>query len=106
VARILVEYGMLLIPYLAQAEGYFREIAPEVLHGCDVDQEWDLLSHRQEHQPAGVTRLLEVLIDESGRQGGTQVLDGRVGLAEGAADVIQGAHGVSFWMVTQSLAAR
>ena len=64
-ARILVEYGMLLIPYLAQAEGYFREIAPEVLHGCDVDQEWDLLSHRQEHQPAGVTRLLEVLIDES-----------------------------------------
>jgi hypothetical protein len=32
-------------------------ITPEVFHGCDVDQERDLLSHRHEHQPAGVTRL-------------------------------------------------
>jgi transcriptional regulator with XRE-family HTH domain len=57
-------YGMLLIPYLVQAEGYFREVAPKVFHECDVDQEWDLLSHRQAHRPAGVTRLLEVIIDE------------------------------------------
>ena len=57
--------GFLLIPYLAQAEGYFREIAPHVFPGCDVDQEWDLLAHRQAHQPAAVTRLLEVIIDES-----------------------------------------
>lgn len=64
-ATLAQVYGMLLIPYLAQAEGYFREIAPEVFHGCDVDQEWDLLSRRQEHRPAGVTRLLEVMIDES-----------------------------------------
>lgn len=48
-----------------QTEGYFREIAPGVLHGCDVDLEWDLLSCRQAHRPAGVTRLLEVIIDES-----------------------------------------
>ncbi len=58
-------HGFLLIPYLAQAEGYFREIAPHVFPGCDVDQEWDLLAHRQAHQPAAVTRLLEVIIDES-----------------------------------------
>ena len=53
-----------LIPSLVQAEGYFRQIAPKLLPGCDVDQEWDLLSHRQAHRPAGVTRLLEVIIDE------------------------------------------
>jgi transcriptional regulator with XRE-family HTH domain len=64
-ATLAQVYGMLLIPYLAQAEGYFREIAPKVLPGCDVGQEWDLLAHRQAHQPAGVTRLLEVIIDES-----------------------------------------
>jgi len=58
-------HGFLLIPFLVQAEGYFREIAPGVFPGCDVDQEWDLLSHRQAHRPAGVTRLLEVIIDES-----------------------------------------
>jgi hypothetical protein len=58
-------HGFLLIPQLAQTEGYFRETAPSLFHGGDVDQEWDLLSHRQAHQPAGVTRLLEVMIDES-----------------------------------------
>jgi hypothetical protein len=64
-ATLAQVHGFLLIPYLAQAEGYFREIAPEVFHGCDVGQEWDLLRHRQAHQPAGVTRLLEVIIDET-----------------------------------------
>ena len=64
-ATLAQVYGLLLIPYLVQAEGYFREVAPKVFHGCDVGQEWDLLSHRQAHQPAGVTRLLEVMIDES-----------------------------------------
>jgi transcriptional regulator with XRE-family HTH domain len=58
-------HGFLLIPYLVQTQGYFREIAPGVLPGCDVDQEWDLLSRRQAHRPAGVTRLLDVIIDES-----------------------------------------
>jgi hypothetical protein len=53
------------VPTLAQAEGYFREIAPHVLRGCDVGQEWDLLACRQAHRPAGVTRFLEVIIDES-----------------------------------------
>jgi len=58
-------HGFMLIPQLAQTEGYFRAIAPGVHRGCDVDKEWDLLSHRQAHQPAGVTRLLDVIIDES-----------------------------------------
>jgi len=58
-------HGFLLIPQLAQSEGYFREIAAAIDREGDVDQEWDLLSHRQAHQPAGVTRLLDVIIDES-----------------------------------------
>jgi hypothetical protein len=64
-ATLAQVHGFLLIPPLVQAEGYFREIAPKLIPGCDVDQEWDLLSHRQAHRPAGVTRLLEVIIDES-----------------------------------------
>lgn len=57
-------HGYRLIPFLAQTQDYFRQIAPGLLHGCDVDQERDLLACRQAHQPAGVTRLLEVIIDE------------------------------------------
>jgi transcriptional regulator with XRE-family HTH domain len=64
-ATLAQVHGCRLIPHLAQAEDYFREIAPHVLRGCDVDQEWDLLSCRQAQQPAGVTRLLEVIIDET-----------------------------------------
>ena len=64
-ATLAQVHGFRLIPYLVQTEGYFREIAPSAFHGCDVDQEWDLLSHRQAHRPAGVTRLLDVIIDES-----------------------------------------
>jgi transcriptional regulator with XRE-family HTH domain len=30
-------HGFLLIPYLVQSEGYFREITPGVFPGCDVD---------------------------------------------------------------------
>jgi transcriptional regulator with XRE-family HTH domain len=57
-------HGYRVIPLLVQTEDYFREIAPGLYRDCDVDQEWDLLSHRQAHQPGGVTRLLEVIIDE------------------------------------------
>jgi transcriptional regulator with XRE-family HTH domain len=64
-ATLAQVHGFLLIPYLVQTEGYFRQIAPGLLPGCDVDLEWDLLSHRQAHRPAGVTRLLEVIIDQS-----------------------------------------
>jgi hypothetical protein len=63
-ATLAQVHSVRLIPALAQAEAYFRETAPKLFPGCDVDQEWDLLSHRQAHQPAGVTRLLEVIIDE------------------------------------------
>lgn len=58
-------HGFQLIPPLVEAEEYFRAVAPKLFHGCDVDQEWELLSHRQAHQPAGVTRLLEVILDEN-----------------------------------------
>jgi len=64
-ATLAQVHGFRLVPFLAQAEGYFRELAPHVFPGCDVDQEWDLLSHRQAHRPAGVTRLLDVIIDEA-----------------------------------------
>jgi len=64
-ATLAQVYGCRLIPYLAQSEGYFRAFAPGVLLDRDVDQEWDLLSRRQAHQPAGVTRLLDVMIDET-----------------------------------------
>lgn len=64
-ATLAQVHGFRLVPFLAQAEGYFRELAPHVFPGCDVDQEWDLLSHRQAHKPAGVTRLLDVIIDET-----------------------------------------
>jgi hypothetical protein len=64
-ATLAQVHGLLFIPYLVQAEGYFRELAPGVFPGCDVDQEWGLLSQRQAHRPAGVTRLLDVIIDET-----------------------------------------
>jgi Domain of unknown function (DUF5753) len=64
-ATLAQVHGFRLIPYLVQTEGYFREIAPGAFHGCDVDEEWDLLSHRQAHRPADVTRLLDVMIDET-----------------------------------------
>ncbi len=64
-ATLAQVHGLLLIPYLVQTEGYFREIAPYVFLDCDVDQEWDLLYHRQTHHPAAATRLLDVIIDET-----------------------------------------
>lgn len=64
-ATLAQVHGFRLVPYLVQTEGYFREVAPGAFLGRDADQEWALLSHRQEHQPVGVTRLLDVLIDES-----------------------------------------
>lgn len=64
-ATLAQVHGFRLVPPLAQTEGYFRELAPHLLPGRNVDQEWDLLSHRQAHTPAGVTRLLDVIIDET-----------------------------------------
>jgi Domain of unknown function (DUF5753)/Helix-turn-helix domain len=64
-ATLAQVHGFRLVPYLVQTEGYFREVAPGAFLGKDLDQEWELLSHRQAHQPVGVTRLLDVMIDES-----------------------------------------
>jgi transcriptional regulator with XRE-family HTH domain len=73
-------HGFLLMPQLVQTEEYFREMAPAVYPDCDVDQEWDLLSHRQEHRPAGVTRLLDVMIDEETLKlrGKSEIMAGQV----------------------------
>ena len=64
-ATLAQVHGFRLIPYLVQTEEYFREVAPSALPGGDPGLEWDLLSCRQAHRPAGVTRLLDVIIDES-----------------------------------------
>lgn len=58
-------HGFLLIPQLVQTEGYFRAISPGIFPERDVDQEWDLLSHRQAHQPVDVTRLLGVMMKKN-----------------------------------------
>jgi transcriptional regulator with XRE-family HTH domain len=64
-ATLAQVHGFRVVPYLVQTEGYFREVAPAAFLGRDVGLEWDLLSCRQAHRPADVTRLLEVVIDES-----------------------------------------
>ena len=64
-ATLAQVHGLLLVPYLVQAEGYFRATTPDLSGECDAGLEWDLLARRQAHRPAGVTRLLEVIIDES-----------------------------------------
>jgi transcriptional regulator with XRE-family HTH domain len=74
-------HGFLLMPELVQTEDYFRAVSPGVFPGRDVDAGWDLLSRRQAHQPAGVTRLLEVMIDEGAldlRAGRPEVMAGQV----------------------------
>jgi hypothetical protein len=57
-------HGFRTVPFLAQTESYFRAIAAGVFPGSDPAQEWDLLSCRQAHRPSGVTRLLDLIIDE------------------------------------------
>lgn len=64
-ATLAQVHGFRLIPWLVQTEAYFREIAPGAFYGKDPDLEWELLAARQAHRPAGVTRLLDVMIDES-----------------------------------------
>lgn len=74
-------HGFRMIPFLVQTEAYFREIAPGAFFGKDPDQEWDLMSHRQAHRPAGVTRLLDVIIDETAfelRMKGPGVMAGQI----------------------------
>ena len=74
-------HGFLLIPQLAQTEEYFRAISAGAFPGRDVEAEWDLLSHRQAHRPAGLARLLQVMIDESAlnvQAGHPEVMAGQV----------------------------
>jgi transcriptional regulator with XRE-family HTH domain len=74
-------HGFHLIPELAQTEEYFQAISAGAFPGRDVEAEWDLLSHRQAHRPAGLARLLQVMIDESAldvQAGHPQVMAGQV----------------------------
>ena len=64
-ATLAQVHGFRLVPYLVQTQEYFRLIAPGARPGLDAGLEWDLLACRQAHRPAGVTRLLDVIIDES-----------------------------------------
>ena len=80
-ATLAQVHGFRLVPPLVQTEGYFRTLAPHLFPGCNVDKEWDLLSHRQAHMPAGVTRLLDVIIDETALELGSdrpEVMAGQV----------------------------
>jgi transcriptional regulator with XRE-family HTH domain len=57
-------YGVQLMPDLAQCEAYFRWTYPHIEPDRDVDEAWHLLSNRQNHRPAGVTRLLDIIVYE------------------------------------------
>ena len=74
-------HGFLLIPELAQTREYFRAISAGAFSERDVEADWDLLARRQAHRPAGLTRMLEVMIDESTldlRAGDPEVMAGQV----------------------------
>ena len=74
-------HGFRLIPELAQTQEYFRAISADAFPERDVEAEWDLLSCRQAHRPAGLARLLQVMIDESAldsRTGKPEVMAGQV----------------------------
>ncbi len=63
-ARAVRSFGVRLVPALARTEAYFRLLEPGLNPGCDVDEGWDLLHHRQTYRPAGRPRALDVIVDE------------------------------------------
>jgi transcriptional regulator with XRE-family HTH domain len=76
-------HGFMVIPPLVQTEEYFREMMSRRIGGGthpDADQDWELLSSRQAHQPGGVIRLLDVIIDESAiwRFGAPEIMAGQL----------------------------
>jgi transcriptional regulator with XRE-family HTH domain len=58
-------YGILRMPELVWTEEYARVCFGYQIPEVDVDQEWDLLNNRQQHQPGGRQRTLDVIIDQS-----------------------------------------
>ncbi|WP_106400135.1 helix-turn-helix domain-containing protein [Actinocorallia populi] len=58
-------FGVRLVPDLVRCEAYFRLLEPKIHPGRDVDEEWDLLHHRQTRPSASGPRTLDVIVDES-----------------------------------------
>lgn len=63
-ARSVRSYGVRTVPALARSEAYFRLLEPGLHPDHDVDEEWDLLRHRQTHRLAARPRVLDVIVDE------------------------------------------
>lgn len=63
-ASVVHTYGVQTVPHLLRAEGYARELLPHQRPGCDVDEEWDLLSNRQRHQVGDRRRRIDAIIDD------------------------------------------
>ncbi len=63
-ASVVRTFGVQLVPELARCETYFRRLEPEIHPDRDVDEEWDLLHHRQAYRAAGRPRVLDVIVDE------------------------------------------
>lgn len=83
-ASVVRAFGILLIPELMRTEAYARAIAAGIrLPKVDgtVEQELDLLLHRQRHQVKGLRRLLHVILDESAicqLVGGKETMRGQI----------------------------
>ncbi|RFS84897.1 XRE family transcriptional regulator [Actinomadura spongiicola] len=56
-------FGIARIPELVRCEAYARLIFEHHVPELDVDEEWDLLAHRQLHRPGGEPRALDVILD-------------------------------------------
>lgn len=64
-ATTIRTYGIRLMPDLVRTEAYARMCLSRRVPPVDVEQEWDLLCHRQRHRPGGERRTLDVILDES-----------------------------------------
>ncbi|MFI0483809.1 helix-turn-helix domain-containing protein [Actinomadura sp. 9N215] len=56
-------YGIARIPELARCEAYARLAFEHHIPSVDVEEELDLLLHRQRHRPGGESRTLDVILD-------------------------------------------
>ncbi|MGH3238917.1 MAG: helix-turn-helix domain-containing protein [Spirillospora sp.] len=62
-APLVHTYGIARIPDLARCEAYARLALEHHIPRVDVEEELDLLLHRQRHRPGGEPRTLDVILD-------------------------------------------
>lgn len=62
---VIHTFGILLVPELVRTEAYARMCFEQRVPEVDIDEEWDLLGHRQRHRPGGQVRTLDVIVDEN-----------------------------------------